>query len=54
MSLASLSLLDKHCPQGFAPGYPDNERRFFSPVDDVHGALVDVIKSATMMISPPR
>src|SRR5260370_1314138 len=30
----------------FAPGYPPGVLTFFSPVDDVHGVLVDMIASA--------
>lgn len=39
-------LLDTHKTGGFTSGYPENIRSYYSPVDDVHGALVDVIKSA--------
>ena len=46
MSLADLSILDVHKTGAFAPGYPSNARTFYSPVDDVHAALVDIIKSA--------
>lgn len=47
MSLADLSALDQFKTGGFPPGYPATHRTFYSPVDDVHGALVAVIKSAT-------
>lgn len=47
MPLADLTLLDAYKTGGFAPGYPANARTFFSPVDDVHAALVDLIRSAT-------
>lgn len=50
MALASLSLLDHHSVSGFPPGYPDAARTFFSPVDDVHGALVDLLKSASQSL----
>lgn len=46
MALPDLTVLDKHKAAPFAPGYPDDARTFFSPVDDVHGALVDLVKSA--------
>lgn len=46
MPLADLSLLDKHKKDGFLPGYPAAVKTFFSPVDDVHGVLADVIGSA--------
>ena len=44
--LSSLDLLDKHKAAPFAPGYPESPRTFYSPVDDVHGVLVDLVKSA--------
>lgn len=47
MSLPSLSVLDQFKTGGFPPGYPDSHRTFYSPVDNVHGALVTLIKSAT-------
>lgn len=44
--LFSLSVLDKfrHTPP--TPGYPENMRRFFSPVDNVKGALTQIVSSA--------
>jgi phosphatidylserine/phosphatidylglycerophosphate/cardiolipin synthase-like enzyme len=47
MALADLTALDIHKTGGFPPGYPVGVRKFFSPIDDVHGALVDLIASAT-------
>jgi phosphatidylserine/phosphatidylglycerophosphate/cardiolipin synthase-like enzyme len=47
MSLPDLSTLAKHKAQPFAPGYPPLCPTFYSPVDDVHGVLVDMVKSAT-------
>lgn len=46
MPLPDLTALDKHKTGGFPAGYPANLRTFYSPVDDVHGALVDLIASA--------
>jgi phosphatidylserine/phosphatidylglycerophosphate/cardiolipin synthase-like enzyme len=50
MALAALAELDKYkanVDKPFPPGYPDNVRAFYSPVDDVHSALVDLVGSAT-------
>ncbi len=46
MALADLSELDKFKTGGFVPGYDPNVRTFYSPVDDVHGALLAVIGAA--------
>lgn len=46
MPLHDLSALDVHRKTPFPPGYPADMRTFYSPVDDVHAALVDVVKSA--------
>ena len=48
--LTDLSVLDKHAAAPFPPGYPTDRRTFYSPVDDVHGALVDIIASASRSI----
>lgn len=45
--LGDLAVLDKFAAAPFPPGYDPNRRRFFSPVDDVHGVLLAVIGSAT-------
>jgi phosphatidylserine/phosphatidylglycerophosphate/cardiolipin synthase-like enzyme len=44
--LPSLSALDKFKARPVAPGYSPTERRFYSPVDDVHGALAAVLSAA--------
>lgn len=51
MALADLSALDPYKTGGFASGYPANVRTFYSPVDRVHEALVDLIGSATTSLS---
>lgn len=50
MALDSLSQLDRHSAAGFPPGSLPTLRTFFSPVDDVHGALVDLVKSASQSL----
>lgn len=47
MSLPDLSTLAKYKARPFSPGYPLNALTFYSPVDDVHGVLVDLVASAT-------
>jgi phosphatidylserine/phosphatidylglycerophosphate/cardiolipin synthase-like enzyme len=37
---------DAHKTGGFTPGYPLNIRSYYAPVDDVHGAILDVVKNA--------
>lgn len=46
MPLPALTDLDVRKAGGFPPGYPANARTFYSPVDDVHGVLRDLIASA--------
>jgi phosphatidylserine/phosphatidylglycerophosphate/cardiolipin synthase-like enzyme len=46
VTLADLTSLDVHKTGGFPTGYPANVRTWYSPVDDVHGALRDVVASA--------
>jgi phosphatidylserine/phosphatidylglycerophosphate/cardiolipin synthase-like enzyme len=47
MALPDLAALDHHKAAPFVPGYPPGVKTFYSPVDDVHGALVDMVASAT-------
>ena len=47
MALTTLTELDKHKATPFPPGYPDSERTFYAPVDDVQGALTDLLQSAS-------
>jgi phosphatidylserine/phosphatidylglycerophosphate/cardiolipin synthase-like enzyme len=46
-ALSDLTSLDRFASAPFPPNYDPNRRRFFSPVDDVHGVLVAVLGSAT-------
>lgn len=47
MALSDLSLLDQYKAGGFPPDYPRDMRTFYSPVDQVHQVLLDVVRSAT-------
>jgi phosphatidylserine/phosphatidylglycerophosphate/cardiolipin synthase-like enzyme len=47
MTLPSLSELDRFKVTPFPPGYPETARTFSSPVDDVHGALTDLLQSTS-------
>jgi phosphatidylserine/phosphatidylglycerophosphate/cardiolipin synthase-like enzyme len=46
MALPDLAELDRHKTGGFPPGYPTTLRTFYSPVDGVHGVLLDLVASA--------
>jgi phosphatidylserine/phosphatidylglycerophosphate/cardiolipin synthase-like enzyme len=53
MAVATLAELDQYkanVDKPFPPGYPDNVRAFYSPVDNIHGALVDLLEAATTSI----
>ena len=39
-------ITDNYKAGGFTDGYPSNIRTYYSPVDNVHGALVEIVKSA--------
>ncbi len=47
MALADFSTLHARKQTPFPPGYPEGALTFYSPVDDVHAVLVDVVGSAT-------
>lgn len=48
--LADISVLDQFAAVPFAPGYPTTERTLFSPVDQVHDALIFILRSAQTSI----
>jgi phosphatidylserine/phosphatidylglycerophosphate/cardiolipin synthase-like enzyme len=47
VALASLTDLDRFKAAPFVPGYPALTRTFYSPVDDVHGALLALLRSVS-------
>jgi len=47
MPLPDLSLIAVHKASPFVPGYPSTALTFYSPVDQVHAVLVDLVESAT-------
>jgi len=50
MTLSSLSELDQYKAAPFPPGYPEDTRTFYSPVDRVHDALEALLTSAAKSI----
>jgi len=50
VALSSLTELDKYKAAPFPPAYPDTTRTFYSPVDQVHQALKDLLTSADKTI----
>lgn len=50
MAIETLACLDKYKAAPFPPGYPANTRTFYSPVDNVHGVLAELIASAAQSI----
>lgn len=48
--LHDLSVLDKYKATPFAPGYPDNMRTLYAPVDNVADALAYVCNSAQLSL----
>jgi len=47
MALPDLSVLGEYKASPFAPGYPAGTLTFYSPVDQVHKVLVDLVASAS-------
>jgi phosphatidylserine/phosphatidylglycerophosphate/cardiolipin synthase-like enzyme len=50
MALGALADLDRFKASAFPQGYPPGTRTFYSPVDDVHGALAAVLGSASSSV----
>ena len=51
MADLDLATLDQHKTGGFPDDYPPDRRTFYSPVDDVHAALLTVVASASRSLS---
>lgn len=47
MALAGLSVLDQYAAIPFPPDYASDRRDFYSPVDNCHQILLDMVNSAT-------
>lgn len=50
MSIDDLSILAKYKGAPFAVGYPVDRPTFYSPVDNVHQVLLDMVDSATKSV----
>lgn len=50
MALTDLALLDQFAASPFPPDTVADRRTFYSPVDQVHAALLEVVKSATLSL----
>jgi phosphatidylserine/phosphatidylglycerophosphate/cardiolipin synthase-like enzyme len=50
MALDNLSDLDEFKVSPFPTGYPPNARTFYSPVDDLHKALMALLQSASRSV----
>lgn len=50
MALESLAALDKYVGVPFPPGWPADARTLYSPVDQVHSALLDIVCSASQSL----
>lgn len=46
MALEDLAVLARHKGAPFGPGYPAGTPTFYSPVDDVHAVLLELVQSA--------
>jgi phosphatidylserine/phosphatidylglycerophosphate/cardiolipin synthase-like enzyme len=46
VALPDLTQLDQHAATPFQTGYPANVRIFYAPIDNLHGVLLDLIRSA--------